>query len=774
MGSLIKVWDIPGGVHPPENKAQSLQLPLGKAPLPPNLTLPLNQHIGKPAKPVVAVGERVLGGQLVAEAEGVFSARVHAPSSGTISAIEDRLIPHPSGYTAPCVVIDLDGKDEWVPLERCEDLSSLSKSDILDKIRAAGIAGLGGAGFPTSVKLNPRADHKIHTLILNGTECEPYITADDILMQTKAEEIIAGSQLLAKLLDFPEKVLIGVEDNKPEAIAALEKAAEGKEIRVVSFPTKYPSGGEKQLIQILTGEEVPSGQIPASIGVVCQNVGTTVAAYRAVRHGEPLVSRITTLVGEALETQRNVEVLLGTPIEFLLEEHGFNAKKASRLVMGGPMMGFALPEPSVPVIKTTNCILAPTKKELPPPQPAQACIRCGLCAEACPASLLPQQLFWYAQSEDFEKLEAHNLFDCIECGACSYVCPSHIPLVQYYRASKGAIRLQQQEKEKSDRARRRFEFRQERIAKEEAEKAAKREARKKAAEEAKRKLAEQEKGGAPHKPADPVADALAKAQAKQKSPEAQRAKLERSLEAAKSSLERARQPLEPSEPGAEVTDEQREKQKARIKQAELKVQEAENKLQQLTQDAQAPESKPEPETKAKPESKAKGEDPVAAAIAKAQAKVNMSPEDKLRSSLESLYKRLSKAEEKAAAAREAGDDKADALQQGVEKLKQKIADTQNELEALTPSTVAEPSSASRHTEDVATQAIERAKAKAAAMETMSAEDKLRAQIESVKARLEKSRERLAKAEAEENENVDAFRAGVTKLEDKLHQLTEDR
>ncbi|WP_027329669.1 electron transport complex subunit RsxC [Marinimicrobium agarilyticum] len=774
MGSLIKVWDIPGGVHPPENKTQSLQLPLGKAPLPPSLTLPLNQHIGKPAKPVVQVGERVLGGQLVAEAEGIFSARVHAPSSGTVSAIEDRLIPHPSGYSAPCVVIELDGKDEWVPLERCEDVNSLSKSDILDKIRAAGIAGLGGAGFPTSVKLNPRADHKIHTLILNGTECEPYITADDILMQTKAEEVVAGSQLLAKLLDFPEKILIGVEDNKPEAIAALEKAAEGTEIQVISFPTKYPSGGEKQLIQILTGEEVPSGQIPASIGVVCQNVGTTVAAYRAVRYGEPLVSRITTLVGEALETQRNVEVLLGTPIEFLLEEHGFNAKKASRLVMGGPMMGFALPDPSVPVIKTTNCILAPTKKELPPPQPAQACIRCGLCAEACPASLLPQQLFWYAQSEDFEKLEAHSLFDCIECGACSYVCPSHIPLVQYYRASKGAIRLHQQEKEKSDRARRRFEFRQERIAKEEAEKAAKREARKKAAEEAKRKLAEQGNDSAPRKSVDPVADALAKAQAKQQSPEVQRAKLERSLEAAKSSLERARQPLEPSEPGVEVTDEQKEKQKARIKQAELKVQEAEKKLQQLTQDAQAPESKPEPEAKSKPDTKAKSDDPVAAAIAKAQAKMNMSPEDKLRSSLESLYKRLSKAEEKAAAAREAGDEKADALQQGVDKLKQKIADTQKELDEQKPSTVAEPSSASRHNDDVASQAIERAKAKAAAMETMSAEDKLRAQIESVKARLEKARERLANAEAEENENVEAFRTGVTKLEDKLQQLTEDR
>lgn len=769
MGSLIKVWDIPGGVHPPENKTQSLQLPLAKMPLPPVLTLPLNQHIGKPAKPVVAVGERVLGGQLIAEAEGVFSARVHAPTSGVVSAIEDRLIPHPSGYSAPCIVIDVDGQDEWAPLERCEDYEALDKSELLDKIRGAGVAGLGGAGFPTSVKLSPRADHRIHTLILNGTECEPYITADDMLMQVKADEIVAGTLLLAKLLDHPERLLIGVEDNKPKAIAALEQAAEGTPIKVVSFPTKYPSGGEKQLIQILTGKEVPSGQIPASIGVVCQNVGTTVAAYRAVRYGEPLVSRITTLVGEALDTQRNVEVLLGTPIDFLLEQHGFSAKKASRLVMGGPMMGFALPEPSVPVIKTTNCILAPTKKELPPPQPAQACIRCGLCAEACPASLLPQQLFWYAQAEEYDKLEAHNLFDCIECGACSYVCPSHIPLVQYYRASKGAIRQQQNEKEKSDRARRRFEFRQERIAKEEADKAAKREARKKAAEEAKRKLADKNTDAPePKSKADPVADAQAKAQATQQSPEAQRAKLERNLAAAKDRLEKAQRPLEPSEPGVEVTDERLEQQKARIKQAELKVREAEEKLQQLEQNSRAPES----QTNTQPQPAA--DDPVAAAIARAQAKMTMSPEDKLKSNLESLYKRLAKAEEKAAEARTSGDDKADALQQGVDKLKQKVADVQKELSELAPSTVAEPSSASRHTDDGATMAIERAKAKAAAMETMSADDKKRAQIESLKARLEKARQRLEKAETEQDDNVEAFRSGVTKLEDKLQQLTEDR
>jgi len=771
MGSLIKVWDIPGGVHPPENKAQSLQEPLGRLPLPPRLTLPLNQHIGQPAKPLVAVGDKVLGGQAIAEAQGVFSARVHAPSSGQVVAIEDRLLPHPSGLSAPCIVIELDGEDRWLELEPCEDYLAPDKATLLSKIRGAGIAGLGGAGFPTSVKLNPRADHKIHTLIINGTECEPYITADDILMQSQPEDIIAGTLLLAKLLDNPENLLIGVEDNKPKAVEALRKAAAGTEVQVVSFPTKYPSGGEKQLIQILTGREVPSGQIPASIGMVCQNVGTTAAAYRAVRFGEPMVSRITTLVGEALERQRNVEVLLGTPINFVLEQHGFDAKKASRLVMGGPMMGFALPDPSVPVIKTTNCLLAPSKKELPPPEPAQPCIRCGLCAEACPANLLPQQLFWYAQAEDYEKLQAHNLFDCIECGACSYVCPSHIPLVQYYRASKGAIRLQQQEKEKSDRARRRFEFRQERMAKEEAEKAAKREARKKAAEEAKRKLTEQKSDSSGEtaradEASDPVAKAQAKARAQLQSPEAQRAKLERSLAAAQDHLEQTRQPLKPNEPGGVVTEEQREKQKARIKQAELKVQEAEKKLQQL-------DAEPSQQQSGKASQTSKADDPVSAVIARAQAKMAMTPQEKAQASLESLYKRLAKAEEKLRQAREQGDDQAEALQQGVDKLKGKIADAHEELEQLSGSAPAEPHSVSRHEQDAASVAIERAKAKANALQTMSAEDQLRAQVDSIKARLEKARERLAQAEAEDSEHVDAFRSGVNKLETKLQELTQD-
>lgn len=768
MTSLIKIHDIPGGVHPPENKAQSLALPLAKAALPPQLVIPLSQHIGEPATPVVHVGERVLAGQLIGTAKGVFSANVHASSSGTVVAVEDRMLTHPSGMSGTCVVIDTDGKDEWVSLQPCADYHSLDKAAMLAKIRAAGIAGLGGAGFPTDIKLNPRSNEVIDTLIINGAECEPYITADDILMQTRADEIIAGTLMIAFLLHEPKQLLIGVEDNKPQAIAALEKAAQGTRIQVVSFPTKYPSGGAKQLIQILTGREVPTDHHSAYIGVICQNVATVAAAYRAVRYGEPLISRVTTLTGEALKVQQNVEALIGTPIDFLLEQHGFESKRATRLIMGGPMMGFTLPEPSVPVIKTTNCILAPSKKEMPAPMPAQACIRCGLCDEACPASLLPQQLFWYAQAEDHERLQAHNLFDCIECGACSYVCPSSIPLVQYYRAAKGTIRLHEIEKEKSDRSRRRFEFRQQRIAKEEAEKEAKRLARKQAAEEAKLKLAEKAKAE-PQALAQPqasaqaqvVVDAVAKASLVQQSPDEQKAKLERILAAAKNSLENASKPLVPNEEGAVITPEQLEKQQARIKQAELKVSEAERKFAEFTQ-AQT----------ATPPSAGDPADPVAAAIARAQAKMAMAPDEKLRSTLESLKTRLAKAQEKASAAKAEGSSTADALQQGVEKLQQKIADTEAELASLGVPAVAPEASVETPPaeQDAASAAIERAKAKAAALANMSDTEKRAEQLQSLEKRLQKARERLAKAEADNDPNIDAFRNGVEKLEEKKGEL----
>lgn len=598
--NFIKLWELPGGIHPPENKQQSLQLPLGQVPLPTQLFVPLNQHIGAPAKPIINVGEHVLTGQLIAAADGTFSANVHASSSGIVSAITQHALPHPSGMYGDVIVIDTDGKHEWIALEQCENYLALDRLALLEKIRTAGIAGLGGAGFPTAVKLNTKSNLVIDTLVINGAECEPYITADDMLMQVRADEIIAGTFLLSYILHHPKRLVIGVEENKPKAIAALQnalknysekKSEQDAAIEIVSVPTKYPSGGAKQLIQILTGREIPNGHHSADIGAICINVATAAVAYRAVRFGEPLISRITTVVGEALATQRNVDVLMGTPIDYLLAQHGYDASKALRVVMGGSLMGFTLTDLNAPVVKTTNCILAASKKELPLPPPAQACIRCGLCAEACPVSLLPQQLFWYAQAEDIDRLQAHNLFDCIECGACSYVCPSKIPLVQYYRAAKGSIRQHTIEKEKADRSRQRFEFRKERLAKEDAEKEAKRAARKKAAEEVKILLAN--KVAAEKFPKnnvtniiapsaqpniDVVATAMAKANQVQATPAEQRIKLERVLQAARNSVSSARAPLVPKNIDFPITEEQLVRQQSRIKQAELKLAEAEKKL----------------------------------------------------------------------------------------------------------------------------------------------------------------------------------------------------
>ncbi|MHA7817039.1 MAG: electron transport complex subunit RsxC [Pseudohaliea sp.] len=485
---MRRVHDFHGGIHPPENKALSLTARIQPAGIPPQLVLPLGQHIGAPAQPVVRVGQAVRGGELLAEADGFVSVPVHAPTSGTVSAIEDRPVPHPSGLSAPCIVIDSDGADSWVTLAPLPDAERGDPTKLRERIQAAGIAGMGGAGFPTAVKLSPGPGKAIETLIINGTECEPYITADDMLMRERASDIVAGTRILAELLG-PREILIGIEDNKPEAIAAVRAAADPA-MEVVVFPTKYPSGGEKQLIEILLGRQVPSGGIPADIGVVCQNVGTAVAVHEAVALGRPLVSRVTTVTGEAVAHPGNYEVLLGTPMGWLLERAGVDTERARRLVMGGPMMGFSIPDPACPVIKTTNCLLVPTEAELPTPPPAQACIRCGLCAEACPATLLPQQLYWFARGKEYDKLEGHNLFDCIECGACSYVCPSHIPLVQYYRASKAEIIDRRREAEKAEHARERFEARQARMERLAAEREAKRAERKRAAEARARAKAE--------------------------------------------------------------------------------------------------------------------------------------------------------------------------------------------------------------------------------------------------------------------------------------------
>lgn len=485
--STWPIHPLRGGIQPPDCKTLSTQQPIQTAPLAKQLIVPLLQHIGSDAEPCVKVGDYVLKGQLIAESTHTVSANVHAPSSGTVSFIGPQPYPHASGQLHDAIVIDTDGLDTWCTLEPLPDYQSVAAAELLEKIRQAGISGLGGAGFPTAAKLLTRDGQTINTLIVNGTECEPYITADDLLMREKAPQLMLGIDILVHILQ-PQNVLIAIEDNKPEAITAMREALNQRNYHIVSIPTVYPTGGERQLIQILTGQEVPSSQLPTQLGILCQNVGTIVAVRDAVIEGKPLISRVTTLTGQALQNPMNVECLIGTPARELLEFAGLQQAQLHRLVMGGPMMGFTLNSLDAPVIKTSNCLLAATLDELPPPPPAMPCIRCGDCAEVCPANLLPQQLHFYALGDDYDQLHAHNLFDCIECGACAYVCPSSIPLVQYYRSAKAEMREQAKSLEKAEHAKQRFEFRQERLRLEEERKEA---ARKERAERLARSRAKQ-------------------------------------------------------------------------------------------------------------------------------------------------------------------------------------------------------------------------------------------------------------------------------------------
>lgn len=479
---MIKLWDFHGGIHPIENKHLSNTTDIVKMPVPQYLTLPLSQHIGKASRPIVAVGEHVLKGQLIAASEGYISANIHAPTSGQVMGIEPRTLPHQSALSGPCIIIETDGEDKWGQLNKIQNPEQLTKLELLDVIQAAGITGMGGAGFPSRVKLQPKKP--IKTLVINGAECEPYITSDDRLMREHASQIVAGIQLAQKLLDHP-RCLIGVEDNKPEAIVALNAALEnikpGHDIYVCVIPTKYPSGGEKQLIEILTGQQVPHGGIPADIGIVCQNVGTVKAISDAVYLGKPLIKRITTVTGKSAQNAGNYEVLIGTSVTDLLDFAKVNLEKVSRLVIGGPMMGFTIQDTETPIIKSSNCILAAAELELAPVADHHACIRCGMCEVACPAELLPQQLFWFAKAEEFEKARDHNLSDCIECGACAFVCPSQIPLVQYYRFAKGRLKHLDHEAQIAEQSRIRFENREQRLLDNQLAKEEKRKARAEAA-----------------------------------------------------------------------------------------------------------------------------------------------------------------------------------------------------------------------------------------------------------------------------------------------------
>jgi len=484
--SSFKLHPFEGGLRLAANTSISTSTPVGQVPLPARLVVPIHQHIGEPATPLVNPGDHVLKGQRIARAEGFVSVPVHAPSSGTVIEIADHPVPHPSGLSAECIVIDTDGNDECI--EHTQDIlpyAELDPSHLRNIVRDAGIVGLGGAGFPSFIKMNPGPASHVKMLIVNGAECEPYISCDNMLMRERPDEIIAGIPILLHALQA-ERCIIGIEDNKPEAIKALTGALElhkNAPIEVVVLPTLYPTGGERQLIYLLTGLEVPSQGLPADIGVVCHNPGTVAAIYRALIMHEPLISRIVTVTGKGVANPGNHEVLIGTPMSDVIKHCGGYADQADRLIMGGPMMGFALSTDAMPVIKTTNCLLVSTPDELPLPKTPLPCIRCGECQTVCPAKLLPQQLYWYAHAQDFDKIQEYDLFDCIECGCCAYVCPSHLPLVHYYRYAKTEIWTRERERIRSDVARERFEFRAERLEHDKQERAERLRNRKKALKE---------------------------------------------------------------------------------------------------------------------------------------------------------------------------------------------------------------------------------------------------------------------------------------------------
>lgn len=472
MNALRKLFDFNGGVKPATNKSDSTREPIALAPLPAQLVIPLHQNVGGKPMPLVEVGDQVLKGQRIGAADGNVSAAVHASTSGRVVAVEARLMPHTSGLAALCVVIEPDGEDRWLDAEPLA-WRSMSGGELRDYLRDAGVVGLGGAVFPSHLKLRAGKQVPMKTLVINGAECEPFITCDDMLMRERPQKVLLGVRIMRHLLEA-EEVLIGIEDNKPEAVAAMQAACREMgeaRVEVVAVPTRYPAGGAKQLIRVLTGIEVPHGERSTDYGVQCFNVGTAYAIQEALELGRPLISRIVTVAGN-VERPRNYEVLFGTPMEHLVALAG-RKPDTNGFIMGGPMMGFRMPAFDVPVVKATNCVIAASPTLFAPPPPEMPCIRCGECARACPADLQPFELYWHARAKNFGKAQEYHLFDCIECGCCAYVCPSTIPLVDYYRFAKSEIWARERQKDAADTARDRFEFRNERIEREKREKAEK-------------------------------------------------------------------------------------------------------------------------------------------------------------------------------------------------------------------------------------------------------------------------------------------------------------
>lgn len=464
-----------GGVHPDAHKTESSETPIRHVPMPPRLVIPLIQGSQGSARTIVTVGDKVLKGQCIGEAEGEDGTAIHAPTSGTVTEMGRYPMAHPSGLSSQAIVIEPDGEERWITHEPL-DPATASRDELILRIQASGIVGMGGAVFPSHLK----AKSKIKTLIINGAECEPWMTNDDRLMRERAANIITGSAILAHLTGA-RQTLIGIEDNKPEAIAAMRAAVrdmepvaqaclDGGKMTVNVVPTRYPTGERKQLIHVLTGIDIPPSDRVTKFGMQCFNVATAHAVCRALLHGESMVSRIVTVTGN-VERPGNYETPLGMPIADLLAFCGVKPD-TTRVLMGGPMMGFTLPNLDAPVVKGCNCLIAASNEFFPPPPPEQPCIRCGECADACPVELQPFELYWASRVKNFDSAKRHHLSDCMECGCCAYVCPAHIPLVDYFRYAKSEIRARNEEQKASNQARMRFEFRTTRLEREKAEKAA--------------------------------------------------------------------------------------------------------------------------------------------------------------------------------------------------------------------------------------------------------------------------------------------------------------
>ena len=476
MSTAAPTYDLGklhGGLRLPGEKQASTSRDIVIAPIPATLIIPITQHAGEPARPIVGIGEHVLKGQLIADAEGTLSAPVHASSSGKVVSIEAWPVSRRFGNSAPCIVIETDGEDR--PVEQAEPLrpyTTLEPQMLLRRIMQGGIVGLGGAVFPTGQKLLQATTTDLTHLLLNGVECEPYISCDDMLMRSQAGEMLAGAQILMHALGL-DLCFVAVESDKEQAIQRVgEELANLDDERIVikQVPTIYPSGGEDQLVQLVTNREVPSGGLPTDVGCVVQNVGTAAAIGRWITQGEPLISRISTVTGDGVAAPVNVLARIGTQVSELVELAGGYTDRADQMIIGGPMTGKSVSTDLVPVVKASNCVLVLSDTDSP--GGVLPCIRCGECAEVCPVQLLPQQLYWYTCADDEKQLRSYGLTDCIECGCCDLVCPSHIPLTAEFRHAKARMHEMADEKARAERARLRFETRNERIDLEQMQRAA--------------------------------------------------------------------------------------------------------------------------------------------------------------------------------------------------------------------------------------------------------------------------------------------------------------